>query len=436
MSGSRNPRHANRTKQEDTDSSPISTIPLEILIQIFESFILLQRDARPLPSNSASIFLSHVTRHWREVVLKTPTLWTKISLSNHSSRVYIQTCLQRSGECGLDICIRPFEKTVAVDELFTLLIAEVHRWRSLTVDVHTRELCHGILDQLRIRTLAAPLLQSLDIHLSGIPADRQNWTESRIFDDGAPLLSSVKFYGIASQTYCPPLSAVTSLTLGKPATNHASRVSPIIPNYQMFQDTLRSCRALRTLVLSDAVFWHGPEDQIVTPLQIPSLLSLTVKLPTIGNYAPYIAALATIVAPSLQELTLVSTNGVLTPVFTTGFCTGKQYPHLHTVNFLEVDGTEFIGEDFIRAIPHLIELNFGATSYDSILSMLCASTATSNERLWADLQRLSVAYYNEDLLRAFLTSRREMDTLIVRSAVELIEEDKRVLSALVRTLRC
>src|ERR1700691_4193489 len=75
-------RHDKPTIPSEVHFAPILNIPTEILIEIFKEVRSIhekdsQSQESPLP---AAVLLSHVTRHWREISLGTPSMWTTIAV--------------------------------------------------------------------------------------------------------------------------------------------------------------------------------------------------------------------------------------------------------------------------------------------------------------------------------------------------------------------
>jgi hypothetical protein len=56
--------------------APISGLSVEIFGILFETAVQLQ--SRKGFERSTAVALSHVSRHWREIILTTPSLWARI----------------------------------------------------------------------------------------------------------------------------------------------------------------------------------------------------------------------------------------------------------------------------------------------------------------------------------------------------------------------
>ncbi|KZP21138.1 hypothetical protein FIBSPDRAFT_860824, partial [Athelia psychrophila] len=64
--------------------SPISILPSDILVMIFEAGALLESRAKFHFGSLAS----HVSRMWREIALATPRLWTKIECTKSATTAF------------------------------------------------------------------------------------------------------------------------------------------------------------------------------------------------------------------------------------------------------------------------------------------------------------------------------------------------------------
>lgn len=130
--------YALRTNQGSA-SSPISSLPVELLSEIFALCALAAGEPSPSSDDAeysppivtteslrATLLLSSVNRKWRDVVLHQPNLWSNLcitaelishadddgiftsSCQNSSSRFnasYITSCLQRSRQCPINVFI-------------------------------------------------------------------------------------------------------------------------------------------------------------------------------------------------------------------------------------------------------------------------------------------------------------------------------------------
>ena len=87
------------------------------------------------------ITVSHVCRHWREVALRTPSLWRRVSLSPHE-RLWRER-IDRARTCTLDVELLPWREVkgggrrsqdlnaYTVQWYMYLVLPFIYRWRSL-----------------------------------------------------------------------------------------------------------------------------------------------------------------------------------------------------------------------------------------------------------------------------------------------------------------
>ena len=95
----------------------------------------------PPPRVSFQIVISHVCRHWRNVALSTPSLWTNIEVAPEARPPYesVSTRLERSKGLPIDIYVNCGPPAPDVEPpsdadlefLFSLLCPHIHRWRTM-----------------------------------------------------------------------------------------------------------------------------------------------------------------------------------------------------------------------------------------------------------------------------------------------------------------
>ena len=393
-----------------TEPGPITNVPVEILIEIFEQVKYIQSRCAesPLP---IAVLLSHVTGQWREIILGAPTMWSTIAIYENGYHDLLRACLTRSKGCLLDVTVTGGLSDTE-DDAFELIVPEIGRLRRLVIETYEEMRLLTIIQFLS--DVSAPVLQQLHIYHDVTGQVGEFWERNNILAGGAPRLASVSLYGIGLGCCLPPLSAVTSLALGPTVGMEEFEDVMVLPSYEEFRRALAAFTGLTKLVLSKMVFDATPDDH-PTLLEIPTILSLTVSLPC--NEGPLYTSLLffTIYTPALQTLTLSCSYDLHMPVCIANFKDGKEYPNLRSINFVEVDGMEYITEDFMRRSPNVTHLAFGATSYNQTLGLLC----NQSDMLWPNLQSVSVTYFDNKLLRDIVLSGRPLDTLCIRSARQI-----------------
>lgn len=207
-------------------NTPISRLPNETFASIFE---IVHRDA---------IAVSHVSRQWRHLALRLPSLWRNIRLGMSIDQ--ITEYLNRSQSLSLAITFDvvdndlrdehsddedgrdvdydshdeyvddgdPQETSVAFMARLTLLIHHVSRWHSLHVNCPSSKTMFTVLEYLG--DLSAPCLTYVSVQLSNGDFDNSppEW-DVAIFSRSAPQLRTVHLRGIAlSNCLFPPAALV------------------------------------------------------------------------------------------------------------------------------------------------------------------------------------------------------------------------------------
>ncbi|KAF8837487.1 hypothetical protein BDN67DRAFT_972908 [Paxillus ammoniavirescens] len=178
-----------------TSDPPISRLPDELLIIIFDCFITSSPPPDKFPfAVSVPTLLSHVSRRWRTIISMTPSFWTQVPISPYQSARTLQSFLHHSLPLPISVTVYQWPRG----------LADIHR-RTLSDQLERltakadRERIHG----LRIEGDSADHVIGtfLDPRRSGryFPALRRislsratNWMAWRFFDDGsAPVLKSL-----------------------------------------------------------------------------------------------------------------------------------------------------------------------------------------------------------------------------------------------------
>lgn len=83
---------------------PLDVLPMELWVQIFQYFIYSSSTSKPV---NATLRLTLTSKKWRDAILRTPELWSKITIDYGASDVMdrIQTALYLSGTSPLTLLI-------------------------------------------------------------------------------------------------------------------------------------------------------------------------------------------------------------------------------------------------------------------------------------------------------------------------------------------
>ncbi|TFK28097.1 hypothetical protein FA15DRAFT_86578 [Coprinopsis marcescibilis] len=137
-------------------STPIHVLPPELLSEIFIYALPAERFPSPSPS-AAPLSLTHVCRHWRQVGLATPTLWSALHLNYRTAVEDVPPAhlwLSHSGDMPLSLSL-----SIDFDERPQQAIIDVfgrysHRWK------HVRFEFSG---------LQCPLMYNLNLAYENVP---------------------------------------------------------------------------------------------------------------------------------------------------------------------------------------------------------------------------------------------------------------------------
>ncbi|TFK63594.1 hypothetical protein BDN72DRAFT_309456 [Pluteus cervinus] len=151
--------------------SPISKMPTEILSKIFSDS--QQRRGSSFPDDAdldTRFFISWVCRHWRNIALATPNLWTIISRGTKDTTMSIEFAkdlLVRSRNLGLSINLY-----LPDSELLKAFAAHMHRIQHMRLKNGS-----GSDESDDFFSKAAPLLSSLELEDAELPDELEVFSE-------------------------------------------------------------------------------------------------------------------------------------------------------------------------------------------------------------------------------------------------------------------
>ncbi|CAA7265728.1 unnamed protein product [Cyclocybe aegerita] len=162
------------TYSKENVASPVSSLPVEILILIFDIYLsrgpVFEDEFHGyydgyLNSRCSPLILMQVCSHWRAIALATPSLWTFICPSYNPIR-YIRHWLAICPKYPLDLQLanRAIEDVPRgyVYAVFNLFTKEAHRWRSLSIDFD-HDVAEGFVKLLQSDRTVPLLLEDLKI---------------------------------------------------------------------------------------------------------------------------------------------------------------------------------------------------------------------------------------------------------------------------------
>ncbi|KAG8975720.1 hypothetical protein FRC05_005238 [Tulasnella sp. 425] len=289
------PQLINRTPtaQSMERMTSIQDLPIELLVYIFR----LSFDITSLQRDRCRLGL--VCHSWRDLVQKSPSLWTEISA--HDNIHYIETSLTRSKDLPIDIYYLlsdgpvPRIRLISYIEQVTPLLS-----RSRSISVITLSSINNLLKRLLVELQSNPALLLESLILKGWPMPRWSfaaeadppWQLSEI--SAFPKLRRLEIEGICCKLSPPGLQLHNVLSL--------NLVDIVNVSAEQLLDVLQNSPYLETLGLGQSPV-ACPAHTALSPIHLPHLTTLRLVLMPIhvSNFF-----LSTIHAPNCSELDISS----------------------------------------------------------------------------------------------------------------------------------
>ena len=340
----------------------IHRLPTETLEAIFVQRAhdyFREATGRPIPTAPSWVNVSYVCRHWRNIALNCPTLWTYLFVT---SPRWTEELLARSKQASLKLAadLRDwYEKhqgSRSVEEVMN------HSERIQDLRLHIPMGDYDVLSKLP-STLRAPRLEHLELSAS---LYHRVWY-SGLVDGDTPALRTLRLTGHTASWYSLKLTGLTTLGLYN-----------ISPRFQLgtkdFLATLCCMQDLKYLYLDQALttstgFLSSPEFHTLQKINLPHLSHLFIIAPL----STVIAFLSCINIPLRTEVRL-----------------GPDYG---------------FGED-----PSVLD------NYDSLYSLLAQRYGMSQDQAFSNLmvRSLVIKYSDSELYECaklnFRTSERDCDS--------------------------
>ncbi|KAI0697889.1 hypothetical protein BC835DRAFT_1305042 [Cytidiella melzeri] len=172
--------------------SPVRRLPSELLASIFVMGVMNMEEDDSLMLSTLML----VCRHWLEVAVNTPVLWTRIVAGVHHPLSHAQRKLERSKAFPLQICVdfspRMENGTVTTESIvhtMDLLRTSIWRWKTFRLTVPNRPQAHAALMRC---TDPAPLLEVFSVRvLHSMPEEQYHSNPPRpVFEGETPSLVS------------------------------------------------------------------------------------------------------------------------------------------------------------------------------------------------------------------------------------------------------
>lgn len=376
------------------NTAAISSLPEEILAIVFE----IGHTDFPAErlKDLFEISVSHVSRQWREVALRTPRIWNKIRRVKHQNCLdSIAAYLQRSKVVALDLRVEIGQGINGLHEdiipFCQLLSPHCGRCRHLSFISSAQRNLIELLEC--ISSVAAPFLQSIDISLSleGPIFDITN--PRQIFMGGAPSLNSIRLRGLALHCCLPPLDSVTNLHLDEVDYRMFTKVDEL-------RKTLFAMTALTHLVMEGEVVNDWSSDIII---ELPRLQSLLIRANNDQDIAYQILGLLkAISAPALEVLSLQNICDIDFDLAIDPDALGQsKFPSLRSLTLRDVGLSRLHMTMIARAFPSITHLTHSLNDIEDIVNLLTLLQdvdihSRSRVKYWPHLHTLALPCASDD----------------------------------------
>ncbi|KAG9315490.1 hypothetical protein JVU11DRAFT_3103 [Chiua virens] len=387
-------------------------------------------------SPSFQVIVSHVCRHWREVALSTPSIWTTIEVTPECCPPYqhVSTMLERSKGLPIDVLVDSglgHRSSI----LYGLLVPHIHRWRTVRIDVSYYAHVYAFLVAVSDPAIpAAPQLTSLELYHHEDSSERGEFSSFMhpkigdhfvLFGGSAPRLTSVVLWGVHidwDQPWIASSSTLKELQL-------AYHPDDVRPSWSQFASILRSASSLESLSL---------EIDLNSPIQLPKVTDLTLAF---HSERRAIGLLHKLYLPALKELALNFDEGDYTDFVdelagqATSLPTAQEQPRslLNKIEKLKIAGLPCRPECARRLYSELqnlrllnISMSFVPETFLYILSE-SRTPAGPNDIYLPRLVTLYVAGTSGDDIREVVEKRKELgvplESLHMEQSCDLTKRD-------------
>ncbi|KII86829.1 hypothetical protein PLICRDRAFT_177559 [Plicaturopsis crispa FD-325 SS-3] len=302
----------------------IAILPPELLSRILEDIVSLHEPSKRF---FAPYRLLGVTKHWRDIVLGTSSLWTSINFDDEPTMLLPQSRhLERSRKRPLD---------VYMSSMSDITLSQVRPL--MEIPPHLSEAEAPLLERL---SLACELYELEDVRVD----DRQmRWNTLR--------LAYLHLGGIHPRLCMLPGQVLT--------TSHLSNGRNYVVPYSDFRSMLTRLPALSTLILEDSVVYFDEREASLEEFELPCLTTL---LFVSDPHATYNVShmVGVMRAPLLRRLSLLQVHATDLDQLLPKISDGSKFP---TLRCLELDRACICLEGATRSLivtsPQVTELIIG-----------------------------------------------------------------------------
>lgn len=353
-----------RAARIQNQKAAVSRIPSDVLSMIFEEC----RHLNPqwsgvlfvLRQSPIEVRLSHVSSHWREVALTSPSLWSSIHYPFAHKEGSLIEYLKRSDRSLLDVYIGPWREHPQIEHVLTnIILPHLPRFRQLVLDAVSRETLASLL--ATFRNVSAPALTRLRVMCRGPMSTAGPIASAKLFTKGAPLLSDVRLDSVA-------------VILPKTQANTLHFYSPPGPPLPLSREKLfRAVSAfpsLRRLHVKSAIELNSAT--LVPPICLPLLSELVVHGLAVSTGIRMFDVIST---PNIESLYLVDMNcsaiSAIHRFMTQSY--PKAFQSLRTLRYIRCEFSEDVDIHFLRATPDISELLIPVDKTNYLIRMLVNS---------------------------------------------------------------
>lgn len=325
------------------------------------------------------------SRYWAEVVLDTPVLWSKISVSPHDSLEKARRKLSRSKSCPLDISISfgpQLEHLNTVTEhvihAMDLFRPALWRTRSFSLNVPTRPQAHAALSRCQED---APVLESLTIQIYRSQDDHYSSPPLPLFRGHTPRLRSCSLTSFNFGWDARLVSRLRVLKLG-------GYFNGFVPSPNILLGILRQCPeleefALRNMSDVDSDSCYPPSFQ---ETDVP-VSSKVVRLPRLSKVSFYYSGIVftrqimnQITFPNLESLEMCYLENV-TPLLQLLYTQALTRLPLQSLRIESCFFNEPKLVALLRKLPsmtklELVDVDDASSSLLNVRNRLCLDRAT------------------------------------------------------------
>ncbi|KAF8424448.1 hypothetical protein L210DRAFT_3568080 [Boletus edulis BED1] len=401
-----------------------------------------------------------VCRHWRNIAMSTPALWTTIEVTSATRPPYeaVSMLLERSKSLPIDLYLYCAFYKVKDDMeplsdadlrfLFAMLIPHIHRWQTIVVSLRVCQLMYTFLCAVSDPAIpAAPRLTAVELYdyediahfdNSPYPSISKHLT---LFGGSAPLLTTIVLWGVHVDWDQPWISSASNLA----DLELAFHSEDVRPSWAQISTILRSPSALQKLTLRKS----GPSGDPAGWLAVgcPTNPSAPIQLPHVTDFgvifhsqAHAIGLLRKFCLPALKSLVLGFYDDDYTDLVheLAGPATSlslAQEPRslLSGLESLKIAGlpcrTECV-ETLYSELRNLTSLNISLVFLDQLFLDILSTPCTLPERgdIWLPrLVTLRVSGAFVSTLRDLVSTRRELgvplSSLYVEKRCYVLDED-------------